>query len=213
MSDRPVITSAEVPTLRVFVAGATGVIGSRLLPLLAAAGHTVAGMTRTASKTELVRELGAEPVLCDVYDTAALTAATTAFRPDLILHQLTDLPDAAEELPERRDDNARIRIEGTHNLIAAATAAGCTRLLAQSVAWDLPPGGGADAVRALEDAVLGYGGTVLRYGQFYGPGTFYPDALPAGPSIQVDAAAERTVAALDRPSGILTITDDTDLAV
>ncbi|GGU22454.1 NAD-dependent epimerase/dehydratase family protein [Nocardioides albus] len=208
MNDRSTTASPHAPVLRVFVAGATGVIGSRLVTLLAGAGHTVAGMTRTAAKIDLVRELGAEPVLCDVYDADTLTTAVAAFRPDLILHQLTDLPDTAEELPERRADNARIRIEGTRNLIAAATAAGCTRLLAQSVAWELPPGEGADAVRTLEDAVLGHGGTVLRYGQFYGPGTFYPDAQPAGPRIHVDDAAGRTMTELDRPGGIVTITDD-----
>ncbi|MCW3815958.1 NAD-dependent epimerase/dehydratase family protein [Micromonospora sp. DR5-3] len=209
MNDEPATVSSNVPALRVFVAGATGVIGSRLLPLLTRAGHTVAGMTRTASKAGLVQELGAEPVVCDVYDAAALTTAVKGFRPDLVLHELTDLPDTTEELPARRADNARIRIEGTRNLIAAATAADCGRLLAQSVAWELPPGNGAEAVRALEEAILGFGGVVLRYGQFYGPETFYPDAPPAGPRIHIDAAAERTVAVLDRPSGIHTITDDT----
>lgn len=209
MHDERATTASQVPALRVFVAGATGVIGSRLLPLLTRAGYTVAGMTRTAAKAELVQELGGEPVLCDVYDAPALTTAMMDFRPDLVLHELTDLPDTAEELPARRADNARIRIAGTRNLIAAATAAGCGRLLAQSVAWELPAGYGADAVRTLEDAVLGFGGVVLRYGQFYGPGTFYPEAPPVGPRIHIDAAAERTVAALDRPSGILTITDDT----
>lgn len=209
MNDRPSAARAGAAPLRVFVAGATGVIGSRLLSLLTGAGHTVAGMTRTTSKMNLVRELGAEPVLCDVYDVDSLTTAVAGFRPDLVLHQLTDLPDTAEDLPERREHNAHIRVEGTRNLVAAATSAGRPRFLAQSVAWDLPPGSGADAVRSLETAVLGYGGTVLRYGQFYGPGTFYPDALPVGPRIHVDAAAERTVAALDRRGGILTITDDT----
>lgn len=207
--DDRVTAAYEVPALRVFVAGATGVIGTRLLPLLTRAGHTVAGMTRTAGKVELVTELGAEPVLCDVYDAPALATAMSDFRPDLVLHQLTDLPDTADELPARRADNARIRITGTRNLIAAATAAGCGRILAQSIAWELPPGDGADAVRTLEDTVLGFGGVVLRYGQFYGPGTFYPDTAPVGPRIHVDAAAERSVAALDRPGGILTFTDDT----
>lgn len=192
---------------RIFIAGATGVIGVRLLPLLVRAGWTVAGMTRTPVKAELVRELGGQPVICDVYDAPALTTAVRGFLPDLVLHELTDLPDSAADLPARRADNARIRIEGTRNLVAAAAAAGCRRILAQSIAWQLPPGDGAEAVRALEDTVIGFGGVVLRYGQFYGPGTFYPDAPPEGPRIHIEAAAERTVAALDQPSGILTLTE------
>lgn len=192
---------------RVFLAGATGVIGVRLLPLLVAGGHTVAGMTRTPAKAALVRELGGQPVVCDVYDAPALTKTVSAFQPDLVLHELTDLPDDAAELPTSRADNARIRIEGTRHLLEAARAAGCRRLLAQSIAWELPAAHGAEAVRALEDAVLGFGGVVLRYGQFYGPGTFYPDSAPEGPRIHVDAAAERTVAALDQPSGVLTLTE------
>lgn len=192
---------------RVFLAGATGVIGVRLLPLLVTAGHTVAGMTRTPAKAALVRELGGQPVVCDVYDAPALTKTVSAFQPDLVLHELTDLPDDAAELPTSRADNARIRIEGTRHLLEAARAAGCRRLLAQSIAWELPAAHGAEAVRALEDAVLGFGGVVLRYGQFYGPGTFYPDSTPEGPRIHVDAAAERTVAALDQPSGVLTLTE------
>ncbi|MEU5726179.1 epimerase [Micromonospora sp. NPDC047738] len=169
----------------------------------------MAGMTRTAAKAELVQALGAQPVLCDVYDAAALTTATSYFRPDLILHELTELPDTVEELPVRRTDNPHIRIAGTRNLIAAATAADCGRLFAQSVAWELPPCNGANTVRALEDAVLGSGGVVLRYGQSYGPGTFYPNVPPVGPPIHIDAAAERTIVALNRPTGILTITDNT----
>lgn len=193
--------------MKIFVAGASGVIGLRIVPLLVAEGHTVVGMTRTSAKTALIRATGAAPVVCDVYDAGALTAAVRAFEPDLILHELTDLPDSADDLPARRPANARIRVEGTRNLIAAAESVGCRRLLAQSVAWQMPPGDGADAVRALEDAVLEFGGVVLRYGQFYGPGTFHPGAPPEPPRIHIDAAAERTVAALDAPCGILTISE------
>ncbi|WP_456286580.1 NAD-dependent epimerase/dehydratase family protein [Microbacterium sp. JZ70] len=194
--------------LRVFVAGASGVIGSRLLPRLAELGHVVAGMTRTPAKAESLRVLGVEPVVCDAYDRARLIAAVTRFRPDLVLHQLTDLPDAVEELPERRAANARIRVEGTANLLAAAAAADCRRLLAQSVAWQLPPGGGADAVRTLEEAVLGFGGTVLRYGQLYGTGTFYPVSPPDGPRIHIDAAAAQTVELLGAAGGVFTIVEE-----
>ncbi|WP_082159323.1 SDR family oxidoreductase [Micromonospora sp. HK10] len=209
-ADRPADRHAAVPPVRIFVAGATGVLGSRILPLLTRAGHTVAGMTRSPEKAALVRALGAEPVVCDVYDVATLTSAVERFQPDLLLHELTDLPDTAEELPARRAGNARIRVEGTRNLIDAATASGCSRLFAQSVAWALPPGDGAAAVQALEDAVLGFGGVVLRYGQLYGPGTFYPDSAPGAPRIHVDAAAERTAAVLDQPRGIITIAEHDD---
>jgi uncharacterized protein YbjT (DUF2867 family) len=98
--------------VRIFLAGATGVIGTRLIPLLVADGHVVAGMTRSAGRAGQVRDLGAEPVICDVYDAAALTAAMTGFRPDVVLHQLTDLPDDASDSPPPRprihlDDAAR----------------------------------------------------------------------------------------------------------
>ncbi|WP_243232832.1 NAD(P)-dependent oxidoreductase [Microbacterium sp. CIAB417] len=200
------VPSPNTP-LRIFLAGATGVIGTRLAGMLVRTGHVVAGMTRSADKATLIRDLGAEPVICDVYDAAGLTQAMQGFGPDLVIHQLTDLPDSAAELPARRAANARIRVEGTRNLVEAAAAAGCSRMLAQSVAWELPPGEGAAGVQSLEDAVLRFGGVVLRYGQFYGPGTFYPDALPAGPRVHIDEAAACTLAALDASSGIITITD------
>ena len=82
--------------MRIFLAGASGVLGVRLVPLLVANGHVVAGMTRSPEKVERLRALGAEPVVCDVYDVAALREAVTAFRPELVMHQLTDLPDEAD---------------------------------------------------------------------------------------------------------------------
>lgn len=193
--------------MRIFVAGASGVIGVRLVPLLVAAGHTVAGMTRTPAKAEALRTLGAEPVVCDVYDRAALTRALGSFVPEVVIHELTDLPDDPADLPERAAANSRIRREGTRNLLDAAGAAGAPRVLAQSVAWELP-GDGDEARRELEDAVLAAGGVVLRYGRFYGPGTYNEHALPPQPRIHVDAAARATVAALDAPPGIVTIAED-----
>jgi len=147
------------------------------------------------------------PVVADVYDADGLARAVAEFAPELVLHELTDLPDAVAELADARAANARIRVEGTRNLLAAARAAGVTRFLAQSVAWAMPPGEGADAVAELERSVLAFGGTVLRYGQFYGPGTFHPEALPTHPRIHVDEAARRTVEALDAPSGVLTLAE------
>src|SRR5262252_6177518 len=110
--------------MRIFIAGATGLIGVRLVPLLVAAGHLVAGMTRSPEKSGMLRELGAQPVVCDVYDAGALTTAVGRFAPDVVVHQLTDLPDAATDLARFSDRNNRIRSEGTRNLVAAATDAG-----------------------------------------------------------------------------------------
>lgn len=184
--------------MRIFVAGAAGVIGSRVVPLLVRAGHTVIGTTRSPAGAEKVRALGAEPVVCDVYDLPALTAAVVGAAPDLVLHELTDLPDDREKLAARRGDNARIRREGTANLLAAAAASGRPRVVAQSVAWELPPGDGADAVATLEQAVLAVGGVVLRYGQLHGPGTYYPTGLPTGPGVHVDTAAARTAEVVEQ---------------
>jgi nucleoside-diphosphate-sugar epimerase len=192
--------------VRIFVAGATGVIGCRLVPLLVADGHTVAGLTRTPARAGALRAAGAEPVVGDVYDADALREAVVRFAPQLVLHELTDLPDEAARIPEHAAANARIRREGTASLLAAATAAGARRFLAQSVAWRLPGDGGAAAAE-LERTVLAAGGVVLRYGRFYGPGTYHEEDLPEQPRIHVDDAARRTVAALDAPPGVLTIAE------
>jgi uncharacterized protein YbjT (DUF2867 family) len=194
--------------MRIFLAGATGVIGVRLVPRLVAAGHTVAGMTRSPDKAEQVRTLGAEPVVCDVFDREGVRAAVLAFGTEVVVDELTDLPDDQSRVRELAALNARIRVEGTQNLLAAAQAAKAHRFLAQSVAWDLPPGVGADAVRELERRVLEAGGVVLRYGQFYGPGTYFEQEPPPPPRVQIEEAADRTVAALNAPSGVLTIVGD-----
>jgi uncharacterized protein YbjT (DUF2867 family) len=98
--------------VRIFLAGASGVIGQQLIPLLIQAGHVVGGMTRSSSKTDLLRHLGAEPILCDVFDKEALIKAVGDFKPDVVLDELTDLPDDAAQISERADLNARIRTEG-----------------------------------------------------------------------------------------------------
>jgi nucleoside-diphosphate-sugar epimerase len=189
--------------MRVFVAGASGVIGVRLVPLLVAAGHEVAGMTRTPGKLERLQELGAEPVLCDVYDADALREAVVTFRPDAVVNQLTDLPDRAATVNEA---NAHIRREGMRNLLAAAEAARAPRFVAQSVAWQ-PQGDGGAAVAELEERTLAAGGVVLRYGRLYGPGTYYEREKPEPPRVHVDEAARQSVTALDAPSGILEVVD------
>src|SRR5690349_6750717 len=111
-------------TGRVFLAGATGAIGKRLTPLLRNAGYHIAGTTRSAGKADLLRHLGAEPVVVDVFDAGALAKAVAAFRPDVIVHQLTDLPPGLDpsRMAEATARNARIRDEGTCNLVAAAKA-------------------------------------------------------------------------------------------
>lgn len=192
--------------MRIFLAGATGVIGVRLVPLLVGAGHEVAGLTRSPSKADLLTSLGAEPVVADVFEADDLAAAVAGFGPDMVIHQLTDLPDDAAGLAEHAAANARMRREGTANLLAAARAVGTRRLLAQSVAW--PLGGDAGlAVGEMEQMVLDFGGVVLRYGQFYGVGTYHPSVLPSPPRIQIDAAARRTVDAIDSDSGVVLIVD------
>ncbi len=118
--------------MRIFLAGASGVIGIRLLPLLVEAGHEVAGMTRSPEKVAELEALRAEPVLCDVYDAEALRAAMLGFGPDAVMHQLTDLPDDAAKLQGSRAQNDRMRTEGTRNLLAGAQAAGAGRLGSRS---------------------------------------------------------------------------------
>lgn len=193
----------------IFLAGAGGAIGRSLCPLLVAAGWKVYGTTRRAEKAAALRELGVEPVVVDVFDEAALRAAVLRAAPDVVIHQLTDLPPALDpaQMPEARIRNARIRELGTRNLVGAAVAAGARRLVAQSIAFFYAPGPtpypehwplnlGADddfgvrAVASLELQVLGapLDGIVLRYGMLYGPGTGF-DAPPATCPLHVDRAA------------------------
>jgi len=194
--------------MRIFLAGSSGVLGVRLVPLLAAAGHTVAGLTRSPDKAGRLRALGAEPVVCDVFDAAALTRAVVAFAPDLVLHQLTDLPDDAAALSAYSQRNNRIRTEGTRNLLAAATAAGADRVIAQSISWELPAERGSGPAAEHEHMVLAAGGVVIRYGQLFGPGTYYESAPPDPPRVHVDDAARQTMPVLAAPAGLTVVVDD-----
>jgi nucleoside-diphosphate-sugar epimerase len=191
--------------MRIFLAGASGVIGVRLIPLLVGGGHTVAGMSRTVDKATALRELGAEPVICDVYDADGLVREVTAFGPDLVMHQLTDLPDQVDDIPSFAPRNNRIRTEGTRNLLAAAKAANAGRFLAQSIAWTPPAGG--EAVATHERLVLAADGVVVRYGTFYGPGTYSANRVPPHPRIHIDEAARRTVDLLNAPSGVVVVAE------
>ncbi len=216
--------------MKVFFAGAGGAIGRRLTPLLVAVGHTVIGITRSADRAETIARLGAQPIVVDVFDAAALTDAVAAARPDAIIHQLTDLAFApgTPQYQEGLIRNARIRVEGTANLVAAAKAAGVPRMIAQSVAWlykpgprtrtetdPLAPADGAaattiDGINALEQAVLALPqGVVLRYGFFYGPGTWSPERASRPPAVHIDAAAQATALALTKAKpGIYNVADD-----
>ena len=112
--------------MRVFLAGATGVIGRRLAGLLREAKHEVTGTTRTPAKCRMLRALGIAPIVVDVFDSDALAQAIAATRPDVVIHQLTDLPSApgTPGYPAAQQANRRLRIEGTRNLMRAAKLAG-----------------------------------------------------------------------------------------
>jgi len=138
-------------------------------------------MTRTPAKLDVLRTAGAIPVLCDLFDAAALSAYAREFAPDLVMHQVTDLPDDRTRIPDFRTRNDRVRSEGTRNLIDAARTARA-RVLAQSIAWNIGP-----VIEAHEHLILETDGTVLRYGQLYGPGTYYQDTLPDGPRTVLSA--------------------------
>ena len=204
--------------MKVFLAGASGVIGRPLVPLLIKAGHQVTGTTRSRDKAAEIEAAGATAVVVDVYDAAALAEAARAARPDVVMHQLTDLPDrndpaaVAASLPR----NMRIRVDGTRNLIAAAKAAGARRLIAQSLAFvyadgpephaetdPLQPDDGSPSIRgvlaleAMTSGTPGLDGFVLRYGRLYGPGTWNGDTAPQRSPLHVDAAAQAALLALD----------------
>jgi nucleoside-diphosphate-sugar epimerase len=236
--------------MRIFLAGATGVIGRRLLPMLVESGHEVIGTTRSPEKAEGLRAAGAEPVVADALDADALGAAVRDAEPEVVVNQLTDLPPKFNPRNPDYGETPRLRREGTATLAAAAAEAGARRLISQSIAFMYESSGGP--VKD-EDAPLadmrgtGFGealaatvelerittetpaleGVVLRYGWFYGPGTYYDTGGSVAEEVRkrrfpivgdgggifsfihVDDAASATVAALDRGSpGIYNVVDD-----
>ncbi|MDH0867353.1 NAD(P)-dependent oxidoreductase [Mitsuaria sp. GD03876] len=200
-------------TKNVFLAGATGAIGRPLVRLLVRDGCRVFGLTRSPDRAADLWRAGAIPVIADVFDAAALTAAMRAIKPDVVVHQLTDLPANLDPsaMAEAVQRNARIRREGSAHLVAAANAAGVRHLVAQSIAWAYAPGGepwdeeapldahaqGARSISvggviALERCVLkdtAGAGCVLRYGQLYGPGTGSESPRDKAMPLHVEAAA------------------------
>jgi len=217
--------------MRIFVAGATGAIGKRLVPMLVEAGHTVTGTTRSPDKTEAIRSAGAVPEVIDALDARAVLGAVERAKPDVIIHELTAIPPKLDFRSFEQDFalTNRLRSEGTDNLLAAAQAAGCRRFIAQSFAgWPLErkgswvkneddpfvsspePGfrGVLSAIQHLESAVLGGAeGFVLRYGGFYGPGT----SLAEGGSM-LEAVRERRVPIVGRGTGYWSFTHIDDAA-
>ena len=187
--------------MRVFVAGATGLIGRRVVRLLLDAGHDVSAIARREEDAERLREHGAKVAVTDVYDAEMLRGAMAIAEPEVVLHQLTALPDRvdAHEAARQFADNDRMRVEGTRLLMEAAAAVGAKRVVAQSIAFAYAPvgdwvkdesaplfldapspwGSAVGAVAELERQVMearGIEGVVLRYGALYGPGTWHdPD--------------------------------------
>ena len=210
--------------MKVFLAGATGVIGRRLVVQLRKGGHDVVGTTRSETKAAALQALGATAAVVDAYDAQKLKLAVYAAQPDVIIHQLTDLPQTIEpqKMAAALAANARLRIEGTRNLVDAALASGVRRIVAQSIAFAYAPGQGPltedhpldqsqTGVIALEQAVTqtqGVDGIVLRYGRLYGPGTWTDVAEGSGP-LHVDAAAQAGLLALTHGKpGIYNIAED-----
>lgn len=191
--------------MRIVIAGATGVIGSRLVPLLIEEGHEVVGFTRTPAKVADIQASGAQGSAVDILDAAALRKAVADAQPDVVMHQVTDLPDHELALLFKVPALGRVRTQGTDNLVAAATAVGA-RVIAQSVAFPLP-GFAQRAVDHLEAAVVGAEGLALRYGKFWGEDTWTSKAPKGGLALHIDTAAARTVEALDEPTGVLEVLD------
>jgi nucleoside-diphosphate-sugar epimerase len=186
----------QVMVVRVFVAGGTGVVGRRLVPQLVARGHQVTATTTSAAKLGLLQQLGADGVVMDGLDAAAVGEAVAAAQPNVIVNQMTALSEAHAGKPNMRKPDRffattiRLRSEGTDHLLAAAEATGVSHIVAQSFGafngireggWvkteedPMDPGPasvrkGTEALRHLEDVVVKTGGAALRYGGLYGPG-------------------------------------------
>lgn len=197
---------------KIFLAGATGAIGQVLSHLLVANGWDVYGTTRSETKIPLLKEMGVTPIVIDVYDVDRLKSIVAEIRPEVVIHQLTDLPYALDEkeMAAVLVRNARLRTEGTKNLVNAAVNAGAKRIVAQSISFiydegnmphvegdpllpvtDAVYGETSASVQNLEREVIesGIEGIVLRYGLLYGPKTGFD--LPIAPaSVHVEAAAK-----------------------
>lgn len=166
--------------MRILFAGATGVLGRAAIPHLRA--HHVVGLTRSPEKLKALRQMGAEPALCDVYDYETLLSLAKRVRPQTLVNFVTHLSAGSFAA------NNRARREGGNNLRDAATAAGASRLVVESVAFALE-GEATDAVEQLERSADAFAGEalILRFGRLWGPGTFH-QTPPQPPAVHIDKA-------------------------
>lgn len=223
--------------MKIFVAGAAGVIGRLLLPKLLQAGHEVIGLTHKEENKTILESIGAQAVIADVYERESIFAAIRAAQPEVVIHQLTSLSQ------RNFADNSRIRIEGTRNIVDASLASGVEQIIAQSISWAYEAGEGPatentpldtnaselrmrtiDGIRSLEKAVAEIPNhVILRYGMLYGQGTWYNSAglmteeirhgrLTATEAVtsflHVEDAANAAALALNWPSGPVNIVDN-----
>lgn len=217
-------------TKKIFLAGATGAIGQVLSPLLLANGWSVYGTTRSNAKVSLLEKMGVKPVVVDIYDAELLKKLVADIQPDVVIHQLTDLPYAldGEQMTAALVRNARLRTEGTKNLVDAAVNSGCKRIIAQSISFiynegptphaeedallpltDPAYGETVEGVLNLERQVIesGVEGIVLRYGLLYGPKTGFESPIDPA-SVHVEAAAKAAELAVTKgETGIYNITE------
>lgn len=217
---------------KVFVAGATGVIGRRLCQMLLNNDWIVYGTTRYAEKSKMLEDMGVKPVVVDIFDAQEVEKALTSIKPHIVFHQLTDLPAGLDptKMEAALVRNAKLREEGTRNLVSAATKVNVKKMIAQSIAFVYEPGVlphteespllnfedptygmTSRAIASLEQQVLNasFVGIVLRNGLLYGPDTGFDAPVDFVPPVHVDAAAHAAFLAINcDANAIYNVSDD-----